>query len=235
MVDFWATWCPPCQAPMAHNVAMLDKRAADWGTDVRIIGLSIDQDKAKLKSHVEAKGWQKVEHYFRGASDASKTYSVNGVPHVMLIDKTGTIVFKGHPANRPNLEEDFDTLRNGGSISGEGCAASEAAAEGGEAPVPEGYVEMDDKELEDDIAQASAAIDALTKDTEVVEIAKQCPRAFCVLVCDKQFNPNTGKTLVKYENYRVLVGSQENIDKLKAKIEEKVTGKFKIVLREQAM
>merc|ERR1712070_1055778 len=151
-----------------------------------------------MGSHVEAKGWQKVEHYFRGASDASKTYSVNGVPHVMLIDKTGTIVFKGHPANRPNLEEDFDTLRNGGSISGEGCAASEAAA-------------------------------------EVVEIAKQCPRAFCVLVCDKQFNPNTGKTLVKYENYRVLVGSQENIDKLKAKIEEKVTGKFKIVLREQAM
>jgi len=41
--------------------------------------------------------------------------------------------------------------------------------------------------------------------------------------------------LVKYENYRVLVGSQENIDKLKLKIEEKVKGKFKVVLREQAM
>jgi len=41
--------------------------------------------------------------------------------------------------------------------------------------------------------------------------------------------------LVKYENYRVLVGSQDNIDKLKAKIDEKVKGSFKVVLREQAM
>jgi thiol-disulfide isomerase/thioredoxin len=234
MVDFWATWCPPCQAPMAHNVEMLKKRGAEWGSDVRIIGLSIDGDKAKLKSHVESKGWEQVEHFFRGKSNASEVYSVQGVPHVMLIDKTGKIVFKGHPANRPNLEEDFDTLRNGGTISGEGCAAAEKV-EGGEEPIPEGYIEMDPKELEEDIAAASAGIEELTKDSEVTEIAKQCPRAFCVLVVDQQYSPATGKTLVKYECYKVLVGSQENIDKLKAKIDEKVKGKFKVVLREQVM
>ena len=90
----------------------------------------------------------------------------------MIIDKTGKIVFKGHPANRSNLEEDFDTLRKDGTISGEGCAAAEAPADGGEAPVPEGYEEMDLKELTEDIAAATAAIEELTKDSEVVEIAK---------------------------------------------------------------
>jgi len=103
----------------------------------------------------------------------------------MIIDKTGKIVFKGHPANRSNLEEDFNTLKNGGTISGEGCAAAEASADGGEAPVPEGYSEMDPKELAEDIEAATNAIEELTKDTEVVEIAKQCPRAFCVLVVDQ--------------------------------------------------
>lgn len=104
---------------------MLNKRGEEWGKQVRIIGLSIDQDKGKLKSHIEAKKWTSPEHYFKAGSNASDVYSVRGVPHVMIVDQNGKIVFKGHPATRKNLEEDLDTLRTGGTLTGEGVFTGE--------------------------------------------------------------------------------------------------------------
>lgn len=104
LVDFWATWCPPCQAPMAHNEEMLKKRSADWGGKVKIIGISIDQTREAVEKHVNAKDWNRPEHYWRAKSNCSEQYAVQGVPNVMLIDTNGKIVFKGHPASRENLE-----------------------------------------------------------------------------------------------------------------------------------
>ena len=54
---------------------------------------------------------------------------MQGVPCVMLIDQNGKIVFKGHPANRANLEQDFDDLLAGKEIT----VAKEEEEEDGEA------------------------------------------------------------------------------------------------------
>jgi len=122
LIDFWATWCPPCQKPMEHNQKMLEENGAAWGDKVKIIGLSIDKDAATVKKHITNKGWTKPIHYWRSKSDCSDVYSVRGVPCVMLVDTKGKIVFKGHPANRPDLAADLTNLLAGGEISGEGCA-----------------------------------------------------------------------------------------------------------------
>ena len=52
LVNFWATWCPPCQAPMAHNQEMLEHHSERWGDKVRIIGISIDQGPEVVVKHV---------------------------------------------------------------------------------------------------------------------------------------------------------------------------------------
>jgi Thioredoxin-like len=87
---------------------MLENRAADWGNNVRIIGLSIDDCDEDVKAHVESKGWTKVEHYRCGEdSTAQKDFNIEGVPHCVLINTEGKIVWIGHPSER-NLEADID-------------------------------------------------------------------------------------------------------------------------------
>jgi len=120
LVDFWATWCPPCQAPMQHNQSMLEEHGEKWNGKVRILGLSIDNDAATVKSHVEAKKWSLPEHYHvkTEGCEASAMFGIRGVPHVLIVDKSGTIVYKGHPAQRSDLVADFNTLLEGGTLSG---------------------------------------------------------------------------------------------------------------------
>jgi len=80
--------------------------------------LSIDKEASAVVSHVNNKGWTSVKHYHRATSDCSDVYKVRGVPHVMILDKEGTIVFKGHPANRKDLVQDFNDLLEGKSLEG---------------------------------------------------------------------------------------------------------------------
>lgn len=133
LLDLWATWCPPCQKPMAHNQEMLKKEKPNWAGKVRLIGLSIDNDAATVKKHVESRDWKKVEHYHVGNGKclASKEMGSGGVPHVLLVDTTGHIVFKGHPAS-VDLEAEIDGLLEGKKM------AAEEKAEAARSAAPEG-------------------------------------------------------------------------------------------------
>merc|ERR1711939_1180606 len=111
---------------------MLTAHAAEWGDKVKIIGLSIDKDAATVKSHIEAKGWTKPIHYHRAKSDCSDVYQVRGVPHVLMVDTKGKIVFKGHPANRKDLVADFNALLKGEELEGVEKAGGAGEEEEGE-------------------------------------------------------------------------------------------------------
>jgi len=233
LLDFWATWCPPCQKPMAHNQDMITRRKADWGSNVRIIGLSIDQTKEAVVKHCETKGWMDVEHYHRHKSDCSQVYSVSGVPHVMLIDTKGKIAFKGHPASRPDLEKDIDALLKGETLEGEGCGP--AKADDNAEAMPEGFKKLDMDAVAKEIEGFQGVFEGFTKDEEMGELAKGFMRAFCVIVLQNHYTPKTGEFVGKYQNYRVLVGPKDNLEKIKTKLDESVKGSFEVVLREQGI
>jgi thiol-disulfide isomerase/thioredoxin len=91
LVDFWATWCPPCRGEVPNVVAAYQKYH-DKGFD--IVGVSLDQDKDALVSFTKEHGmvWPQ---YFDGQgwdNKVSKSFGIDSIPAMWLVGKDGKVI-----------------------------------------------------------------------------------------------------------------------------------------------
>jgi thiol-disulfide isomerase/thioredoxin len=98
VVEFWATWCPPCRTSIPHLTEM-QKKFKDRG--VVFVGVS-DEKLSTVQKFVEKMG-DKMDYTVavdqdRQTSDGyMKAYGINGIPHAFIVDKEGRVVWNGHP------------------------------------------------------------------------------------------------------------------------------------------
>jgi len=98
VVEFWATWCPPCRASIPH-LTELQKRFKSRG--VVIVGVS-NETAEKVKPFVKSMG-DKMD--YRVALDRNRqtsaaymtAFNQNGIPHAFIVDRDGRIAWHGHP------------------------------------------------------------------------------------------------------------------------------------------
>lgn len=107
------------------------------------------------------------------------------------------------------MQKDLNDLAEGKELSGDGDKAEAGAGGEGEAAAA-----VDAAAMHAEIDEFKATVGpALQKDLK--EEVEKFQRAFCVMVASTELNPATGASKTTYDNYRVLVGPKDNLEKVK--------------------
>ncbi len=87
LVNFWATWCPPCKEEIPSMVKL---NKAMTGKAFRMLAISIDEDgKAAVDKYF--KGNKDLPTYLDAEGKTSQLYGTTGVPETFVVDKQGII------------------------------------------------------------------------------------------------------------------------------------------------
>ncbi len=90
LIEFWATWCPPCR----RSIHLLNRLHRAYGEDLVVIGVSDESEAAVRKLKDPA-----IEYFSAIDTQArmKNQLGVYGIPHVIIVEPGGVVIWEGFP------------------------------------------------------------------------------------------------------------------------------------------
>ena len=97
LVDFWSPWCPPCKAEIPNIKAVWEKYHGD---DFDVLSVAVWEESRRMDWHntidtaaFYGMKWLQINN---GHQEPAALYGIEGIPHMILFDKDGTILKRGN-------------------------------------------------------------------------------------------------------------------------------------------
>ncbi|HEU0264770.1 MAG TPA: TlpA disulfide reductase family protein [Geobacterales bacterium] len=108
ILDFFATWCPPCQESIPHLVGLQQKYGAKG---LQVVGLSVDDD---TKGMADFARERKINYPVAVVTpEVRDAYGIASIPHIFILDRQGKVVkteLGFDPAIAKSIDETVEQL-----------------------------------------------------------------------------------------------------------------------------
>lgn len=91
VVEFWATWCPPCRKSVPKMIELTEKYSKKGAL---FLAFSKDKSADTVKNFITQ---NKINYHVAMDNGLSAKFQFVGIPTAFVIDHTKTIVWQGHP------------------------------------------------------------------------------------------------------------------------------------------
>ncbi len=109
LIDFWATWCPPCRKSMPFLNSVRNQRLRGG---FEVIAINVDEDRGEAEKFLQAIAVD-YQIAFDPAGECPRIFGLKAMPSSYLVDRQGTVrlIHQGYrDSDQDRIREQIDAL-----------------------------------------------------------------------------------------------------------------------------